>query len=247
MKFGRILIIAATVITAAAVYVVVNKSMFLTASDGVKIAYDFYSVPSPKGWLILAHMMPAVKESWKEFAEEMRDFGYASIAVDLRGHGQSDGGPSGYQKFSDAEHQASIKDLESAWEFLQSQGAGAGETAVIGASIGANLGLQFLTKHPEISGGVFLSPGDYKGIDSGKLVQNLSADQKALFVASKQDERAGGDNAAQNQEYYKLAAAKNKHLIIFDGAGHGTDLLALTNELNLIEAIKKFLEYGSIN
>lgn len=247
MKFGNALAVAVVLIIAIGAYFIFNRTMFLTAQDGVKIAYDFYEVPAPKGWLILAHMMPATKESWKDFAEEMRNFGYAGIAIDLRGHGKSDGGPDGYQKFSDAEHQASIQDLETAWEFIQSQGATAKKTAVIGASIGANLGIQFLTNHLNVAGGVFLSPGNYRGLDSGMLVKKLAPQQKVLFVASKQDERAGGNNAAQNQEYYKMAAAKNKHLVIFDGAGHGTELFALTEEYDLIEAIKKFLENGTIN
>jgi pimeloyl-ACP methyl ester carboxylesterase len=247
MKFGKILAVAAILAIVAGAYFIFNRPMFLNAADGVKIAYDFFDVSSPKGWLILTHMMPATKNSWRDFAEEMRGFGYASVAIDLRGHGQSDGGPNGYLKFSDAEHQAGIKDLEAAWEFLKSRGASAEKTVVVGASIGANLSLQFAGLHPDLSGVIALSAGNYRGLDSGKLVQKLSPSQKALFVASKQDERAGGDNAKQNQEYYKLAAAKNKHLIIFEGAGHGTDLFSFKAEYDLIGAIKKFLEHGSIN
>lgn len=122
-----------------------NKSdMFLKTIDNKKIAANLYKVENPKGWLILIHMMPAAKESWKKFAEEMRESGYESLAIDLRGHGESEGGPDGYQKFSDEEHQNGIYDLEAAWEFLKSAGAKPEKTALIGASIGANLALEFI-------------------------------------------------------------------------------------------------------
>lgn len=223
-----------------------------TTSDNQKIVANLFPVESAEGrtngWLLLAHMMPATKESWNDFAKEMQGLGYESLAIDLRGHGESEGGPNGFAQFTDAEHRASIHDLEAGWQFLQGRGAVPDKTVVIGASIGANLGLQFLTEHPEISGGVLLSPGDYKGIDSGVLVKKLGADQKLLLVASKLDERAGGNNAAQNQEYYNLASqVKNRHLIIFDGPGHGTDFFGLKDEYDLTKAIKKFLESGTIN
>ncbi len=216
----------------------------LNSSGGKKIAADFYPAKNPKGWLLLTHMMPATKESWENFAKSMQESGYASLAVDLRGHGESEGGPDGYQKFSDAEHQVGILDLEAGWEFLKSQGALPEKLTVIGASIGANLSLQFLTEHQNISGGVLLSPGNYKGIDSGALIKKFDKNQKIIFVASKLDDH----NAEDNQRYYNLASqVKNRHLILFDGAGHGTDLFFLEKEYNLIETIKKFINDGTIN
>lgn len=224
----------------------VEKFNFIT-SDNVKIAANLFKVSRPKGWLILAHMMPATKDSWRSFAGELQEFGYESLAIDLRGHGESEGGPNGFQKFTTAEHQASINDVEAAWKFLQSRGAEPRKTTVIGASIGANLGLQFLTTHYDVGGGVLLSPGNYKGIDSGVLVEKLNASQNLLFVASVKDERAGGNNDEQNKGYYNSAEqVKNKYLIIFEQTGHGTDLFNLKNELDLVEAIKKFLTNGSI-
>lgn len=249
--------LAAILLSVTVVYFINDKLMHpmpavekinLTASDSVKISADFYNIPEPNGWLLLIHMMPATKESWDGFAKSMQELGYASLAIDLRGHGESEDGPDGYQKFGDAEHRSSIQDLEAGWEFLKSKGAIPEKSAVIGASIGANLGLQFLTMHSEITGGVLLSPGNYKGMNSAQLVKKLSENQKIIFVASKLDERSAGNNAVQNREYYDLAfQVKNRHLIIFDGSGHGTDLFFLEKEYNLTEAIKKFLESGRIN
>lgn len=220
----------------------------LATPDNKNISANYFSVLNPRGWLLLVHMMPAVKESWNEFAQELQNAGYASLAIDLRGHGESEGGPNGFSQFSDVEHQASIQDINTAWEFLKTKGASPEKTAIIGASIGANLSLLFLTQHSDIGGGVLLSPGNYKGLDSLALVQKIAPRQKMVFIASKQDERSGGNNAADNKRYYDAASqVLNRHLITFDGAGHGTDLFKLENELDLVNIIKKFLTDGSIN
>lgn len=226
-----------------------SEKLDLKTSDGVKIAANLRKASGKEnGWLILVHMLPTDKESWDNFAKDLQGFGYASLALDLRGHGESEGGPTGYLKFSDEEHQAGINDLEAAWDYLKSNGADPAKTYLIGASIGANLSLQLLINHPELAGGVLLSPGNYRGIDSARLVKKLSAGQKILFAASRKDERAGGNNAQQNQQYYNSAAqVKIRHLVLFDGAGHGTDLFNLKEEFDLMDAIKKFLTNGNIN
>ena len=225
-----------------------HQNIKLSGKSGREISADLYAVNSPKGWLLMAHSMPETKESWNIFASDMQKFGYESLAFDLSGYGESDGGPDGYIKFSKEDHQAGIYDLETAWDYLKSRGASSKKTAVIGGSIGANLSLLFLTEHPEISGGVLLSAGDYQGINSAELVKKLNADQKLLLAASKLDERSAGNNSEQNAEYYNLASqVKNRHLILFEGKGHATELFNLKEEYNLEEAIIKFLEIGKIN
>lgn len=216
----------------------------LTASDGLSISANFYPSTEGRGWLLLTHMMPATKESWNTFAKEMQNKGYSSIAIDLRGHGESAGGPDGYRNFSDAEHQAGILDLESAWDFLKSRGASSEKTTVIGASIGANLSLQFLEKNQEIAKGVLLSAGlNYHGVKTEDATRKMNINQSILLVTSRDDD----GNAAENELLYKTLPEKmNKQLIILENAGHGTNMFS-SDELNLTGVIKKFLEHGSIN
>lgn len=258
IRILAILSIFAAVVVIIGAVIQKNDTMFINSSDNINIAADLYEVEQPKGWLLLVHMMPATKESWRQFAAVMQEAGYESLAIDLRGHGESVYADSrgqmrrlDYREFSDEEHQASIKDLEAGWEFLKSRGALLEKTTLIGASIGANLSLQFLANHQDFNGGVLLSAGNYKGIDSAVLVKKLNPNQKIILVASKMDESASDNNAEQNQQYYAAASQlKNRHLIVYDGGGHGTDFLnlrELQEEYDLTVAIKKFLEYGLIN
>jgi len=225
-----------------------NK-IFLTTQDNVKIASDVYEVENPVGWLVLVHMMPAVKESWQNLATDLANQGYESIAIDLRGHGESDGGLNGYLKFSDADNQKSISDLEVAVNYLiQERGATPDKISFIGASIGANLSLQYISENSldklgtgsefsakggSASGGktaVLLSAGlNYHGIKTEPLVKNLKAGQKVFFVSAKDDD----NNAEESQKLFDLTpAGVEKEIKIYDSGGHGTNILGNQSDLN---------------
>ncbi|MDP1719242.1 MAG: alpha/beta fold hydrolase [bacterium] len=201
--------------------------MFLETSDKVKVAYDYYPALRATGYLVLVHMMPATKESWKEFAEQASAEGFSAIAIDLRGHGQSQSGPNGYEAFADEEHQQSMKDLEAAVEFLKTQGASPENITLIGASIGANLCLWFLAEHPEFKKAVLLSAGEsYRGIKAPPLLVRLSAGQSLLMFASEDDIRNGASNADINKRLAEAVPEKvNKKLVVYPTGGHGTAYL----------------------
>ena len=217
--------------------------MFLIAKDGVKIAADFYNIENPAYWCVLIHMMPATKESWRDLAAELQKNNYESLAIDLRGHGESDAGPNGYLNFSDKEHQKSILDLEAAVDYLiKERGATPDKIILIGASIGANLALQYIKEHLEFKIAVLFSPGlNYKGIETEPMVKNLKSEQKVFFISSKDDERSGGNNAEMNQKLFDLTSAEvKKQIKIYETGGHGTDILKTYPELKdkIIEFLK---------
>lgn len=214
--------------------------MLLKTSDGVNIAYDWYPAEKPAGYLVLAHMMPATKASWKEFAEVAQKQGFASIAIDLRGHGESDSGPEGYNAFADEEHQQSIKDIEAAVQFLKNEGASPEKIALIGASIGANLSIWYLSEHPEIRSAVALSAGEsYRGIHILPMLAKLKSSQRLLMFASEDDVRTGGSNASVNRRLAEAVPEGTKSgLVIFSAGGHGTSLLP--------QASSKILEFLKI-
>ena len=116
-------------------------------------------------------MMPATKKSFHQLAEEFQNIGYESIAIDLRGHGESDKGPE------------SILDLEIAVDYLvKNRGAKSDKISFIGASIGANLSLQYISEHSEFKTAILLSPGlNYRGIKTEPMVKNLKAGQKVFL------------------------------------------------------------------
>ncbi len=191
--------------------------------DSVKIVADYYAAPGSTQGVVLVHMMPATRSSWGEFALKLQAAGYQVLAIDLRGHGESGGGD--YHEFSDAEHQASIKDLEAAAKFLQDKEVDS--LAFAGASIGANLALQYLAENPETKAVVLLSPGlDYRGIKIEPLAAQIKDKNKILFVGAEDD---AGTMDGSCEEIAALLGPPQK--ICFEHGGHGTNLFASHPEL----------------
>ncbi len=201
----------------------------ITTKDGFIIAGDYYTASSTKG-IVLLHMMPATKESWSSLAEKLQRAGFNVLAIDLRGHGASDGGPNGYKIFSDAQHQSGINDVDAAVMFLKEKGIT--EIHLGGASIGANLALWYLAEHLEIKSAILLSAGlDYRGVKTEAYAKEAKSDQAIYFVADEDDERSfGGSAATMAQHLYDWTPAK-KEIKILKGAGHGTDMLCAHPEL----------------
>ena len=176
----------------------------LTASYGKRIAADIYNelAGEVKGYIVFTHMMPAAKNSWKDIARAFEKLGYVGIAIDLRGHGDSDDGPDGYKSFTDKEHQAGIRDLEVAAEYLESMGASSESVSFVGASIGANLSLEYVSGNPQYKIAVLLSAGlNYYGVETEPFAKELQSDQRLLFATSK--EYRVPHNNEQNKQLFK--------------------------------------------
>lgn len=200
-----------------------SKKIELKTNDGELIAATWYDVVDSKGGVVFTHMMPATKESWSELAKKCANEGYTTLALDLRGHGESSGGPRGYEHFTNAEHQKSILDLDAAVKFLLGKGIMPSDVILVGASIGANLSLKYLADHPELHVAVALSPGlDYRGITTPGEIKKLNKTNRILFIASKDD----GDNAEQTKILFGLAPdGVDAQIKVYEVGGHGTDII----------------------
>ena len=136
-------------------------------------------------------------------------------------------------------------DLNAAVDYLiKERGATPDKISFIGASIGANLSLQYISEHPEFKTTVLLSPGlDYRGLKTESLAKNLKAGQRVFFVSSRDDDRSGGNNADQNQKLYdSVPTGVHKEIKIYDTAGHGTDMLQKQSDLK--QSIFAFISNG---
>jgi alpha-beta hydrolase superfamily lysophospholipase len=220
------------------------EKISLTTKDNKSISGNFFPAENARGWVIYLHMMPSTKESWNKLAERLASDGYAGLAIDLRGHGESEGGPEGYKYFSDAEHQASINDVEAACDFLVKSGAQIGRIHLIGASIGANLAIEFLAKHEEIPSAVLLSAGtNYRGISALRAAEKLKSGQKVLFLTSRDDLGADGSNPKQNEMVINfLPGGVKSEKVVYNAAGHGTNIFQTKEDPDPEELIVSFIE-----
>lgn len=204
------------------------EEILLTTKDGFQISADYYEGPrSDCPGIVLLHMMPATKESWRVFALKLQNAGFQALAIDFRGHGKSivkNGEILNYENFDNAEHQQKIHDIEEAIRFLINKNNPAPKMLFfVGASIGANLALQYMSEHTRIKGGALLSPGlNYRGVQTEQSIKRIASDQLIFFIA-------GGDNDKYSTEtikkLYDVATCK-KQLKIVENGGHGTDILS---------------------
>lgn len=205
----------------------------LKTADGIEIIGTFRTPATPTHAAILLHMMPATKESWDAFAEQLEQIGCASIAIDERGHGESTmGGTLDYQTFGEQEQQAKIEDVRAAFKFLEQEGFAESQIVVIGASIGANLAIQLLTEHPLMTTAIALSPGlNYRGVRTDGFIQQLHKGQRVILVASDDDDR---DSAQSCRALHDLNPSQTV-LVERKNLGHGTNMFikepALMTEL----------------
>lgn len=222
------------------------EEIILTTKDGVRIYADYYKGQKPDSpGVVLLHMMPATKESWQNFALKLQEEGFQALAIDFRGHGKSTTKDSEffyYKKFDDNQHQQKIHDAEEAVRFLINKNNPAPKMLFfVGASIGANIALRYMSEHTRIKGGALLSPGlDYRGIQTERFIKKIADDQSLFLVA-------GGDNDEYSTEtikkLYDMTTCK-KQLKIVKNGGHGTDIFSadpgLMNEI--IEWIKNIIK-----
>lgn len=106
-----------------------TRVSFLT-DDGVSIVGTVKEAGAPQKFLLLLHMLPSTRESWYAFSGQAASQGFSSLAIDLRGHGESItqrdklrmlNQKLDYIDFTDVEHQATIRDVEAALDYLQKE------------------------------------------------------------------------------------------------------------------------------
>lgn len=192
----------------------------LTTSDGIQLA-GIYRRTDQRRVAILLHMMPSTKESWDSIAQKLLEHGVASLAIDMRGHGESTmGGTIDYKQFNEEQQQAKRFDLDAALDWAHTQGFDESRTILIGASIGANLAIRALAEHPDLPLAIALSPGlNYRGVTTDDAIVKIRPNQRVVLVASDDDDRPSWDSVHELHRLNPSAILIERH-----GIGHGTNM-----------------------
>jgi len=196
--------------------------MSFRTSDGVIIRSILYPNANSKRALILLHQLGKDKSSYDPYIIDFQKE-FNVLAIDLRGHGESDGD---YKQFTDIDFINMSNDIEAAQNFMIKRGFPAMNISYIGASIGANTVQNFISK-TNFDKAVLLSPGiKYRGIELNMQENNI------LVIVSKED-TFSYDTAKQLE---KISPASK--FIYLENKGHGTNML----DKELIETIIKYLK-----
>jgi dienelactone hydrolase len=206
-----------------------GERVIFTSDDGVSLVGSYYkpsiginnSTPS----VILLHMLGTNRATWDNFAQKLSQNGYAVLSVDLRGHGESikqANSTISYQSFMPSNFKSMTLDVKAAKKYLiEERSANPNKISIIGASIGANLALNYAASDHSIKSVILLSPGlNYRGISTLDAITKYK--NPIYIVAAEEDSESAKDSKILCE---KITCAEN--LRIFEKANdHGTDLLS---------------------
>lgn len=220
-----------------------GRQVHFVTEDSVTIAgsyYDSDSLSASAPALILLHMLGKDRSTWQDFAVRASKAGFAVLSIDLRGHGESTvsaSGPVHFSDFEEVDYNNMQLDVLAAVKWLRAQTDDSPlSIAIIGASIGANVALNYGVTDPEITALILLSPGEnYRGVETKPAALTVG-DRPVLFIASDDDNYAA---VSTRTLYDSCKDTKFKQLEIYDHGGHGTYLFETQRDLMI--TMLKFL------
>ena len=204
------------------------KAEFQT-KDGVLINAIFQKPQNNKTTFILLHGLGSSKSEWQSFAIKLQQHGFGFFAYDARGHGESNfyvnKTPIDYRAFGyggeGSNWSKMTSDLECALDYLKSKSIKPSKIGIIGASLGANVALNFVANNKAIQQLVLLSPGlDYMGVKTEQPIESFN--KRSIFIAA-----SPGDTYAYNSSQILFSKIKqNKHAIFQNGHArlHGVQM-----------------------
>jgi dienelactone hydrolase len=188
--------------------------------DGVTIAATWHE-PSfrPAPAVILVHMLNRTRRDWDALAQRLASEGIGALTIDLRGHGESGGGPATTDGGPD--YSSMVLDIKAARRLLAQRGdVQQAHVGLVGASIGANLAALAAAADTSFAALALLSPSlDYRGLRIEAAVRKIGS-RPVLLIASDDD-----PYATRSARELQKAGDGTREIVTVRGGGHGTAML----------------------
>jgi pimeloyl-ACP methyl ester carboxylesterase len=221
------------------------REVRFTASDGVTIAGTLQPGARPDAPLvILVHQIGSSRAEWAPVLERLHARpAIATLAIDLRGHGESTSGAEGatlaWRDFDDAQWAATAADVIAARDFVGSPESGVtpSRVGVIGSSIGSSAAIAAASQREDVHAVAALSPGRaYRGFDAITPATRLAGRPFLAIVA-----REETDSAETAQAIARITGGE---AMVTDGDAHGVRMLDGAPELldRLVAFVRASLE-----
>ncbi|MBX3063769.1 MAG: alpha/beta fold hydrolase [Anaerolineae bacterium] len=188
------------------------------------IIKGYYFAPSgttPAPAILLLHQNGSSKREWNEVAKVLAENGYATLAVDQRGFGETKG---------KVDWKLAEQDVTLMFAWLRAQeGIDPERVAVMGGSIGSNMALRGCAADDGCKAVIALSPGlNYFGVTTGDLVDTFGLKDKAVFLVAAQRDHPAIDSVRSLTSQWKSG---NLTVRLYDSSYHGVSMINLHKDL----------------
>ena len=200
----------------------------LSATDGSAVVADLYTSPTSVAGapgVLLVHQFQLSRTQWGTLPDELATAGYRVLAIDLRGHGESDPYDGNLTDILSDPDGAPL-DVSAGLSYLRGDGqADPARIAIVGTSIGANL---------TVAAAIDEQAATYVSLSARQSAVEIFAGAPAdsmtsvFFLASDGD--SGGTQAANAQTMFDNTA-EPRRIHIYEGTSdHGAAILANQND-----------------
>jgi dienelactone hydrolase len=234
MRATVALLVLAGVAAIVAAPVTGSQRISLRTDDGVSLAGTWYEPASrPAPAVILVHMLHRSRKDWDAAASRLAAEGIGALAIDLRGHGDSQGD-------AGAELSSMLHDIRAARRHLAGRfDVVHSKIGIAGASAGANLAALDAAAEPGIASVVLLSPSlDYRGLRIEAAVRKYG-NHPVLLVAGEDD-----PYALRTVKDLQKGGGGIREILLLPAAGHGTNMLSHSPDLQrqLVDWFRRTLQ-----
>lgn len=218
-----------------------TRVVHFNTTDYVGIAGTYYPVDQPHvPAVLLIHSVHRDRNVWADFATLLQHNGLAVLAIDLRGHGESDRkltaeGPVKIDSrdLTSRDYQDMLLDVEAAVNWLQAQpGIDGKHVALIGESVGANIALRYAAVNEDLAAVVLFSPGiNYRGIRTDDVMHQFGRTPFHIFVS--QNDAFAFESSKQLIEIHQELGTDTatNELTVCTGSLHGAEMLKSVRNL----------------
>jgi dienelactone hydrolase len=197
-----------------------------TTTDGVTLVATLRRGGEPEATaVVLVHQLSHDRSEWAPIVDRLaRPPGLTTLALDMRGHGESTAGPDGrtldWNGFDAAMWEATTLDVLAAVEYLAGHPRiEPARIVVVGSSIGGSAAIAAAAREPRIAAVAALSPGRaYHGFDAITPIPALG--ERPLLTVAAEEEAPAAETAA---EMARIARAGRSRL--YPGSAHGLAML----------------------
>lgn len=179
------------------------QTVYFTSDDGVGLVAD-YAGPddeTPAPAVILLHMYRSDRHAWQPLMDRLHNEGFAVLAIDMRGHGDSTAPDSmrlvsRVQNRDETLFRSMYRDVMAAYDFLATQPhVDLSRLAVVGASVGCSVAIDYAARDASVDVVVCMTPGErYLGLNSRQHIARFAKHgQRPMLLLATEGERQASD------------------------------------------------------